>query len=652
MKNYVCSELYLKMPKRPKQHELEDLSRAKFQICLPKKWVLRSKEKDYGIDGEVELFNEEGNAQGILFYVQLKATGSKDISQILNVDFNIETLKYFANLEIPVLLARYSEHFDNFYYKWINSIDLTFSKKEAKTFRVKIDSNSVWNESTHKTIEKELITLKTVKSGQFIFPVSYSVSIEDEKVQDIKNDLFKIQLRNKLNNYSDFLLFKEENSFVNINIDNNVLTIKLSILKGVYFHNLNLRSKENFLDFISQDILLGLSLCFILNGQIDFGGRIIFENNLEKYLLQNKEIFLIILPYLLESSYFEKSLKLIDDSLVNNGNEIFLFPTIINILLNTNKKNKSIEEFFISQLEKTKKLKIDSLIASSFYNLGSFYRRHNENYKSIQNYKQAKKADINYLKREYFYREIAGVCFLAGKFYFSSKFYSKSIELGAKSDTKLLLADSLMFTGKYEVAKNLFLEYINEHEDPYDEFTLKYILLDKIIESKGIKSQTRKIIEANKLADISKSESLMNGQECVENALKLDLLSSLAWFNLAAIKRENDEYEESTYCYAICAIIKLYDIQSWVFSFFMFIVYCLDKIDFVVGSLILKTAYLLNGDDFLIELFRLLDENGLYNQQVIDLINETLIGIKRDNNSGIIRLINQENFNEIEIIKK
>ena len=33
------------MPKRPKQHQLEDLSRAKFQLCLPEEWVLEIKTK-------------------------------------------------------------------------------------------------------------------------------------------------------------------------------------------------------------------------------------------------------------------------------------------------------------------------------------------------------------------------------------------------------------------------------------------------------------------------------------------------------------------------------------------------------------------------------------------------------------------------------
>jgi hypothetical protein len=70
--------------------------------------------------------------------VQLKATGSKKESDIFNIDFKIETLEYFKQLEINVLLARYSQHLDKTYVKWINEVDLTFAKENAKHLESKL----------------------------------------------------------------------------------------------------------------------------------------------------------------------------------------------------------------------------------------------------------------------------------------------------------------------------------------------------------------------------------------------------------------------------------------------------------------------------------------------------------------------------------
>jgi len=119
------------MPSRINQHEIEDISRLKFQLVLPREWVFRDKNKDYGVDGEVELFKNK-KAQGIVFWVQLKATESKVESTIMNVDLSIEKLRYYKSLSIPVLLVRYSHSDDSLLIKWANNIDLFYAKKKRK----------------------------------------------------------------------------------------------------------------------------------------------------------------------------------------------------------------------------------------------------------------------------------------------------------------------------------------------------------------------------------------------------------------------------------------------------------------------------------------------------------------------------------------
>ncbi|MDQ3520762.1 MAG: DUF4365 domain-containing protein [Gemmatimonadota bacterium] len=64
------------MPTRPDQHSLEDKSRDAFGLILPDAWVFRKLDKDYGLDGEVEIFDAARQATGRKFNVQLKATRS------------------------------------------------------------------------------------------------------------------------------------------------------------------------------------------------------------------------------------------------------------------------------------------------------------------------------------------------------------------------------------------------------------------------------------------------------------------------------------------------------------------------------------------------------------------------------------------------
>jgi hypothetical protein len=390
-------------------------------------------------------------------------------------------------------------------------------------------------------------------------------------------------------------------------------------------------------------------------GQIDYCGKIIFDNELDKRLIEKEELLLRILPLLLSSSYFENTLNLINYALNKTENEIILFPAIASLLLKSDTKNKKritlIESFFLTQLEKAIKLNLDSLIATSHYNLGNFYRCKNKHHKSISHYVKAKKYDSNYLKRSYYYREIAGVCFEVSKYQFSANFYQKSISLGASNETKSLLGDALMFSGEYKKADEIFNQYISETENLSDEFLLKSLVLGEIIEEINIKSQKRKQKEADELADIinnsnSKKEEIIN----VEKALKKDLLSGLAWFNLGILKKEKEDFVKASQCFAFSALINLGDIEAWVNAFLSFL-NAGKKGNLLLGSLILKTAYYHNRDEFLMNLYAILEENNKSNNEIISMIDNILVnenGI--ESKSSILRILGgDDKYNEIEL---
>ena len=87
------------MTNRPIQHQLETKSRIAFESSLPAAWVYRTVNPDYGIDGLVEVFNENGITTGDLFFVQLKSTGKEDLTQALTIRLPQEkcgTVNYFV----------------------------------------------------------------------------------------------------------------------------------------------------------------------------------------------------------------------------------------------------------------------------------------------------------------------------------------------------------------------------------------------------------------------------------------------------------------------------------------------------------------------------------------------------------------------------
>ena len=124
----------MNMPKRPKKHQIEDISINEFKKLLPREWVYREKDKDYGIDGEVEIFTDDGIATGCIFYIQLKATDSKDKKVHTKVQIDNDTINYFQTLELPTLIIRYVDETNCIYFKWAHTIDRYKQKKEVKSF--------------------------------------------------------------------------------------------------------------------------------------------------------------------------------------------------------------------------------------------------------------------------------------------------------------------------------------------------------------------------------------------------------------------------------------------------------------------------------------------------------------------------------------
>ena len=643
------------MPIRPDQHKLEDLSRVKFQLILPNRWVYRDKDKDYGIDGEIELFDLEDKAQGLLFYVQLKATESKDETTIMNVDFSIETLKYYKKLEIPVLLVRYSEFRDCFYVKWIYNVDMFLSKKNAKTLRIKLEKEDLWTSSTSNEIEKQLLKLKKIKSGRFNFPISFTFTIKENYIHDISKSILQTQLKKELKSYSDTIeLSSKDESLLEIVLDKEKLKINLSDIAGCTFHSIHLREKEGFSERIAKDVLLGLSASMVQIGQIDYCGKIIFENKLQSRLIEMHDLLIYILPPLFKSSYFDDVLNLIGDFFDSEKSFEVTIISRVNILLSAKSESKTkikaIEHFLTNRLHSAIKKNDNTLIGIAYYNLGNHYRGQGKFYESTTHYIAAKKYEPKYLNQDYYFSELAGVLFLLDKYKISAHFYGKSIELGAGGLTKALYADALMFSGEYQKAVDNFQDYLNEIEEPQDEFFLKSLCLEVVIKKYKIISQKRNYLTATCNADLSVAENGLTPKQQIEKSLKSDLLCGLAWFNYGIIQSKELDFDAAMLSFAMVGLIQRNDIGAWKNS-----TLCCINSKSGLGwlPLIIRTAYLINGEEYVEQLLIEFEQHSENNDtsKVLEMIE--LILPKRDNKvvPPTIRMLNSNGKFENIFIK-
>jgi len=94
--------------KRPEQHITDTAAKKIFESTIPNKWVHRSQESDYGIDYEIEMF-ENNLSTGIIFKIQLKGTKTIDFidhENKISFSFNIDNIHYYLNeINIPMFIV-------------------------------------------------------------------------------------------------------------------------------------------------------------------------------------------------------------------------------------------------------------------------------------------------------------------------------------------------------------------------------------------------------------------------------------------------------------------------------------------------------------------------------------------------------------------
>lgn len=122
----------MSMPQRPREHVVEEESRAAFRAVLPAEWTLAWIEQDYGIDARVDVFRD-GAATGFAFGAQLKATDEPDLRKALKTKIDVSALNYMGAQADPVLLVRFHAPTGRVYSRWLHRKDVVLKRARQKT---------------------------------------------------------------------------------------------------------------------------------------------------------------------------------------------------------------------------------------------------------------------------------------------------------------------------------------------------------------------------------------------------------------------------------------------------------------------------------------------------------------------------------------
>jgi tetratricopeptide (TPR) repeat protein len=624
------------MPKRPKQHQLEDISRNEFSRILPREWVFRDKDKDYGIDAEVEIFDADGNATGLVFWVQLKATEEKNIDKAKKISLSLDSLSYFKSLELPVMVVRYVSKTNSLYYRWSHEID-PYPIKHNQQSKVIVFDEKLTCGNTHQ-ITSYIKKINKIKKRNFYLPIKASIETKSQLVTGLEKWLFESNLRTELNKFKDIVCVdkNENDSLVQLIISGNELKVSMSGLAGCVIHNID-KVTCNIEKELAKSSMIGISLALAKLGSPELAAKIILKPEVANFLYSNEKFAVHLLPSILKTTYFEAIVEQLIDNLDDQkSNIIETIALSSSIGLRTESSNeKIIEKLLVKSLEKYKNNGWEGLYGSAHYNLANFYRSVSQFKNSLKHYFLAQRYEPNYLGRDYFHRELAGVLFELRRYKLSANSYKKALEIGDEIFDKALCADALMYSGQYREALELLTDYTEHSCEVSPTWHLKLTFLDSLIENTGIEKQIRKSKKAARHIGVDKSGevSLKN----LEETLELDYLYGLAWYNLGGYFFQSQEIVSAQLCYMSCAVLQPWDIEAWVNAI---------KLGFSnetpIGLLPLMIAvgYRHGGEKFLQQIYRLVEgAPPEYRDAFLQMISDHLLELENLQDAKELRII-------------
>ena len=161
------------MPQRPRAHVLETEARRQFRgLVDPHGWVVRDVDNpDYGVDDLVEVFDTEGNATGLQFYVQSRGT-DMPLAAGLSTRVDVAHQNYFRSLPLPVLIVRYHAPTQKTYVRWFHRYD-PYPREVSQT--ITFDSDDEIDVGSATELAREVRQVRFWESTSLVWPVGVVV---------------------------------------------------------------------------------------------------------------------------------------------------------------------------------------------------------------------------------------------------------------------------------------------------------------------------------------------------------------------------------------------------------------------------------------------------------------------------------------------
>lgn len=628
------------MPKRTRSHELEELSVARFNDLLPAKWVSRPKLPDYGIDREVEIFDPDGNSTGLSFLVQLRATDNAEIAD--RVVLETDELGYYAQLDLPVLVARYSSADNSFYCQWDSVIRARVRPSEDQasvTYRYVEEER--WREDTPGAIRRMLEVRRALAN----YPPGAAVPVRLDLSRLSPASRYPVEraLGQAIGDCAGALTRPRETRLVEVDIvpEERLLAVRFDAVASVTF---DLPGADA--DLITNSALYALAKLFSRKGlvrQAETVARAILARGSPHH---SDDLALSGCQALAADAEAMVELAILNGFHHQTAAYGAVLFEISRSRCGDAVKNRASDRFFAAALEVAEGA--DS-IASVHYSIAQHYRGPATRLRSLHHYNRARRLRPAYLSTSYFLRDLGGLLYESRRPRCAAIAYRAAVPTNQDPILPLLLGDALLLSGELAEAEQQFAIAAAEHPPGVvvQEAELKRLVCKWLRGELGHDRVPLRRAEADAAMNPDGSDS---AEQLWAVVRALDGLNPLAHFNLGIRCRDAGRPHDAVLHFLACAFVQPGDVEAW--SNAAGCAFASHRGELVLG--ILAVAIERNGANAYDRFRADLEAAGIGAEALaeLDTVALTLIGDARASDSGAftIRLLDGDSFETLTII--
>ena len=568
------------MPKRPRAHILAEKAVRAFSDALEPHFKLHERPfPEYGIDGDVEHFDEDGNATGLHFFTQIKGTDEPDLGKGLTTDLRRQTAAYLRAVEMPVLMVRYHAPTDRVYVRWFHSYDPREGRGGEKTVRFRWRATDRWAEGRAVRIVGEALAFYELRRALMTLPRPVHVSFSDGWPSVHSPAAVLLTLRAAARNQSRLIEIRDSAAPAGallIEFRPDGIKVSLGEVTGA-----SLEVDEAYAGWRDDSVLVAdaltmLGLAFERVGQDMMSARLVASHLRDSTLAGDIEVAFAMSSVMARDGRVGDALRLADglDDLEDPPRQITsaIFEVAARYAEDLSDDDRALwERVLRTRLERRKAAGHHGTGAAAF-NLANFLRGHRRAQEAIPYFDEALKLDGAYRNRAHYWFERAGAEFLADDYGSAVDSYGRAIALGSHAPLAMaLLADSLLFAGRYREALSALDAFCDGENAGQDdgEYRIKRFAAQAIVDKVTAGPQDRDTRAALAAAPSGIPASPEGQIASGVKQLSHDALWGAAWFNMGLGFHELADDLDAARCFTVATVLSPTDPEAIAFAALM-----------------------------------------------------------------------------------